>query len=284
MWSCACFGQQDPAAYQYEDPASNIEQISRLAGISPLLSELKELKGKRDNESVLRSLIVRQGILERVESASLQVDATIARIDGEVAQANEYRSILSERRDKRTNRWNLLGIAAGGAGGVASSALQLSPEHAATGNSVGIVGGAAAAVFSLLSARAQNGTREPFSFRSNMLAPLLNEPVESVDVYSPLTLGFLNQVPEVDPAHVSRKQRLLITWQQVGRLDDLTSPTGRKKVEVLTAFGTRVPPQGIDDLYDRRAMLEDLRAKIALVKRDLAALLLQVTSPEAEVK
>ena len=87
-----CFGQQDPTAYQYEDPAANVEQISGLIGITPVLAHLQDLKGKRDSESLLRSLLIRQQILELVQSASLQVDATIARIEGEVAQANEYRA------------------------------------------------------------------------------------------------------------------------------------------------------------------------------------------------
>ena len=102
-------------------------------------------------------------------------------------------------------------------------------------------------MFSVMSLRAQNGPSEPFSFRSNMLAPVLNQPVELVDVYSPLILEFLNQVPSADPEHLSRKRRLLMTWRQAGRLDDLVSPEGRRKVDRLTAFGTRVPSQSIDD-------------------------------------
>ena len=275
-----CGAQHDASGFRYEDPESNVEQISQLAGLTPLLAQLKELGKKQDSGKVLQALYVRQQILERVTGTSLQVDATIARIEGEVAQANEYRNVLSEKRDRLEDRLNLAGFATGGALGVVSSALQISAKHAKAGNSVGIGAGVIVTAISVMSLRAQKGKAASLTFRSNMLAPLLNRPTESVDVYSPVVLAFLDSVPAVDPEHLTRKQRLMKTWLEMGRLDDLNTPKGQKKIDRLTEFSAGGSQQSIDDLYDRRAMLEDLRAKVALIKRDLAAVLM--TLPQME--
>lgn len=276
-----CRAQKSPNSFQYEDPESNVEQISQLARLTPLIARLKELAAHPSSESSVQALYVRQMILERVTGVSLQVDATIARIEGEAAQANEYRNMLSERRDRLENRLNLSGIATGGALGVVSSALQISAKHAKTGNSIGIGAGVIVTVISVMSLRAQNGKTASFTFRSNMLAPLLDRQTESVDVYSPVVLGFLDSVPAVDPQHLTRKQRLLKTWLDVGRIEDLDSPNGKKKVDRLTELSAGGLRQSIADLYDRRAMLEDLRAKLALIKRDLAAVLMTLPQDEA---
>lgn len=268
--------QQSGSVFQYEDPTSNVEQISELVGLTPLLNRLKALGSKGDSENMLQTLYLRQQILERVTGTSLQVDATIARIDGEVAQANEYRNVLSEQRDRTENRLNLAGIGTGGALGVVSSALQISAKHAKTGNAVGIGAGVILTVISAMSLRAQNGKTASLAFRSNMLAPVLDRPTQSVDVYSPAVLAFLDSVPVVDPQHLTRKQRLVQTWLELGRLPEVNSPRGQNKIDRLTETSAAGNGQKIEDLFDRRAMLEDLRAKLALMKRDLAAVLMRL--------
>ncbi len=275
-----CRAQQGESGFQYEDPESNLEQMSQLAGLTPLLNRLKELNKPGDSGRTLQALYARQQILEKVMGASLQVDATIARVEGEIAQANEYRNLLSDKRDRVANRLNLAGFAAGGALGVVSSALQLSAKHAKAGNSVGIGAGVIVTVISAMNLRAQNGKTSSFTFRSNMLAPFLHRQTESVDVYSPAVLGFFDAVPVADPEHLTRKQRLLKTWLQVGRISDLNTPKGQNKIDRLTEVSTGGVQENIDDLSDRGAMLEDLRAKLALMKRDLAAVLM--TLPQGE--
>ena len=278
-----CRAQRGESGFQYEDPESNVEQMSQLAGLTPLLNRLKDLNKPGDSGRTLQALYTRQQILERVMGASLQVDATIARIEGEIAQANEYRNVLSEKRDRVENRLNLAGIGTGGALGVVSSALQISAKHAKAGNSVGIGAGVIVTVISVMSLRAQNGKVASLSFRSNMLAPLLDRRTESVDVYSPAVLGFLHAVPVADPEHLTRQQRLVKTWIQVGRLPALATAKGQTKIDRLTEVSSAGIRQTINDLFDRRAMLEDLRAKLALMKRDLAAILVSLPQevPEA---
>ena len=58
------------------------------------------------------------------------------------------------------------------------------------------------------------------------------------------------------------------------RTDPPFTPAGKNKIERVTSQPSDKLPLTIDDLEDRSAMLEDVRAKISFLKRDLAALLL----------
>jgi hypothetical protein len=213
-----------------------------------------------------------------VTSASLQVDATTAQIDNEIAQAVELRDQLRDKRDNQLNLLNLSGILTGGALGVASSALQLS-SRSGSGNVVGIVAGVATSGLSAVGLRAQKGKQHPFLFGSNMLAPVFHRPAERVDTYPPAVWSFLNAVAPTDRDGFTRLQRLIHTWIEVARIDDPNSAKGADKVRRVTSAPADHLKLTIDDLDDRQAMLGDLRAKLSFMKRDLAILLSTLHNP-----
>ena len=105
--------------------------------------------------------------------------------------------------------------------------------------------------------RAQKGGTSLFDFNSNILAELFDPPALSDSGYDPIVWSFLNDVAPNEEEGLTRKERLIQTWITVQRTD---------------------PPStsAIDNLEDRSAMLEDVRAKISFLKRDLAALLLSL--------
>ena len=85
---------------------------------------------------------------------------------------------------------------------------------------------------------------------------------------------FLLAVPASDPNHLARWQQLMKTWLELKRLDPPPdTPAGRTKIEHVTSMPEQRLMLTIDDLEDRAAMLEDVRAKLSYLKRDLAALL-----------
>ena len=71
-------------------------------------------------------------------------------------------------------------------------------------------------------------------------------------------------------AGITRKQELLQTWVQVKRIDSLSST---EKIDHLTSQPSESLKLSIDDFEDRGAMLQDVRARISYLKRDLGALL-----------
>ena len=72
------------------------------------------------------------------------------------------------------------------------------------------------------------------------------------------------------PPGVSRKEQLLQNWVDVKRIDSLAS---KGKIDRVTSEPGESLQLTIDDFEDRAAMLQDVRARISFLKRDLAELM-----------
>lgn len=246
------------------------ENTARLVGILPELMRLEALAASPTPPDRWEVLWLHQRITEKVLSASLQVDATTAQIDNEIARANELRSYLSDRRDRTVNRANLLGIIVGGGLGAVGSGMQLSSSLNKTGDALGVGAGVASAGFGLVGIHAQQGRSSRFDFNSNMLAEFFDRPILEDSRYPSTIWTFLNEPAPTGPANQTRKQQLMQSWVQVRRIDSLGSTD---KIERLTSQPSELLKLSIDDLEDRSAMLQDVRARISFLKRDLERLM-----------
>jgi hypothetical protein len=208
-----------------------------------------------------------------VVAASLQVDATIAQIDNEIAQSNEVRGYLSDKRDKAVNRANLLSVVTGGVLGATSEGLQLPSGENKASSIVGIAAGAASSSLAISGIRAQKGGTRLFEFNSNMLAGLFDRSTLEDSRYDAIVWSFLCDVAPTDPEGLSRKERLIHTWITLKRIDSPSTSAGKKKIDRVTSQPSDNLRLTIDDLEDRAAMLEDVRAKVSFLKRDLSLLL-----------
>ena len=103
-----------------------------------------------------------------------------------------------------------------------------------------------------------------------MLAELFDRPTLPNSRYPETVWIFLNEpVPSMHTG-ITRKEELLQTWVQVKRIDSLSS---KEKIAHLTSQPSESLKLSIDDFEDRGAMLQDVRARISYLKRDLGALL-----------
>jgi hypothetical protein len=247
---------------------------ARIIQVLPEIEQLNELVRHPSDAGKITRL--RQVIVEKVLAASLEVDATVAQIDNEIAQSNEIRGYLSDRRDKTVNRANLLSIVSGGALGATSAGLQLPSGENKASSVVGIAGGVLSSSLAISGIRAQKGGTRLFDFNSNMLAQLFDRPALGDSRYDSIVWSFLNDVAPTDEDGLTRKERLIHTWITLKRTDPPSTSAGNNKIERVTSQPSDKLPLTIDDLEDRSAMLEDVRAKISFLKRDLAALLLSL--------
>lgn len=186
------------------------------------------------------------------------------------ATAQEVSSYLSDSRDRRVTRANLLGILVGGGLSAVSSGLQFSSTLNKPAASVGIAGGTLSAGFGIAGIHAQSGKTARFDFNSNMLAEFFDRPVLENSRYPPAIEGFLNELPLNHAEGLTRKEELIQTWVRVRRIDSLSS---KDKIDRLTSTPSDQVKLTIDDSGDRAAMLQDVRAKISFLKRDLGVLL-----------
>jgi hypothetical protein len=252
-------------------------QVMRTAKIIQVLPEVNQLNELVRNQSDASKITpIRQVIVEKVLAASLEVDATIAQIDNEIAQSNEVRGYLSDKRDRAVNRANLLSIVSGGTLGATSAGLQLPSGENKPSSLVGIAAGVLSSTLAISGIRAQKGGTRLFDFSSNMLAELFDRPALGDSRYDPIVWSFLNDVAPTDEDGLTRKERLLQTWITLKRTDPPSTSAGKNKIDRVTSQPSDKLPLTIDDLEDRSAMLEDVRAKISFLKRDLAALLLSL--------
>jgi len=195
------------------------------------------------------------------------VDATIAQIDNEISRANEVRGYLSDRRDRSVNRFNLLSVIVGGGLGATGSSMQLVTGLEKAGNAVDIAAGTVSAGLAVAGIHAQQGKTSRFDFASNMLAEFFDRPTLPNSRYPPTIWTFLNRSSPYGPSGVSRREQLLQSWVEVRRIDSLTS---KDKIDRVTSEPGQSLQLTIDDFEDRAAMLQDVRARVSFLKRDLA--------------
>ena len=247
------------------------ESTAKLIGIYADVTELQKLSSANPPADRWEILWLHQRIYEQVTSQSLQLDATISRIDNEITHASELHSYLTDRRDEVVNRANLLGIIVGGGAGAAGSSMQFSSDHIAkVGNALSLGGGVLTVGLGLFGLHAENGKSIRFDFDSNMLAEFFDRPTQPDSHYSKIIWTFLNQPSLNDPTGPTRRQQLLQTWVRVRRIESLGDAS---KIERLTSEPSDTIKLSIDDLEDRIAMLQDVRARISILKRDLGYLL-----------
>jgi hypothetical protein len=260
----ACWAAQDSPPLQEE-----WDSTAKLIGAEHEMAELRVLLQKGDTDR-WRVLWLHQRITERVMGASLQVDATIAQIDNEIARANEVRGFLADKRDRRVTRANLMSVIIGGGLGATSSGLQLSSTLDKPAAAVGIGAGTVSAGLALAGIHAQKGGTEVFDFSSNMLAEFFDRPMLPDSHYPATVWTFLNAAPPAQADGTTRKEQLVQTWVRLKRIDSLES---KEKIDHLSSEPSDGVRLTIDDYEDRAAMLEDVRARVSFLKRDLGALL-----------
>jgi hypothetical protein len=268
--------QKPKIASDLELPLS-AEQTARATGLLPLFQRMKELESRPAIADRLELLTLQQQVLLQVTSASLQVDAAAGQIDEEIAETRELENYLGGRRDSKVDLINLISLGIGGTAGTASSALGFTVhDHAAA--VTGIVAGVTTAALTLVGLKVRHGETRELMAQSNMLSKVFAHPSDANNVYPPVVVAFMNAVAPNDIDGLSRQDRLIRSWVEVGRIPEPDSDKGHEKIDHLTSLAGEKVKQSIADLDDRQAMLYDLRVRLNYIKQDLAILLASVST------
>jgi hypothetical protein len=250
-------------------------RLSGLIGASPILERLRSAPAGSPE-----AVLARQDVLEAVVSASLEADAAIAEIENEMAQVLEVHAHLAARRDRFISFANLASALVGAGVGVVATSLQFSSRTETAGNAVGVAAGAASTSLVVAAARQERRGVSEVGVNFNMLAPFF-EPRLGPEQYSGLVWSYLTMPLADTPPVASWRDRLLSEWAQTGRLEMSGSRKAPGKVAFLKSAIPARTRVNIGDLEDRDAMLAGVRARIALMKRDLAELMCTVRAERA---
>lgn len=256
----------------------NAEQVATILGISDLVSNARMMEAQaRECTSTVEELSMRQDILERVVEASFEVDGTLAELENERARLTELSAASQARRDRAVNLTSIANLVTGTGLGIAVNAMQFSSSTANIGNGLGVGSGVGSTVLSIIGIREQRGPQHSVGRIPNMLAPLFARQPVLNSYYPQPVLEYLRSTPPGEGAESgSRLDQLMVEWRQVGRLGPPGSAQTEQKITRLTSSLDDKTKLSIDDLSDRIAMLGDVTGRVALMKRDLAELMLSV--------
>lgn len=259
--------------------SQNAEQVAEILGISELVSNARRMHSQATcgAAATVEELSARQDITETLLAAAFEVDGVLAELDNERAHLSELSSILEARRDRGVNLTNVANLVTGTGVGIAVNALQFSNTTANFGNGLGVGSGIASTVLSIIGIHLQRGPQRSVGRIPNMLAPLFARPAELHSNYPQDVLEYLRNVPPGEnPASKSRLDQLMAEWRQAGRVGPVSSAKTDQQITRLTSSLDEKTKLSIDDISDRIAMLGDVTGRVALMKRDLAELMLSV--------
>jgi hypothetical protein len=274
---CVSYGaiaQNPTIAADMELPLS-AEQTAQATGLLPIFNRMKELVAQPSVEHQLELVSLQQEVLLQVTAASLQVDAAAGQIAAEIGETRELENYLSGRRDSKVNKINLINLGVGGTLATASSALGFT-VHDSAAAATGVLAGTATVVLTLIGLKASRGETRELMVPSNMLSEVFTHPSDINNVYPPIVASFMNATAPNDLDGLSRQDRLIHSWVDVGRIPAVDSAPGQEKINHLTSLPGQKIKQTIADLDDRQAMLYDLQVRLNYMKQDLAILLAAV--------
>lgn len=274
---CVSYGAvaQNPSIAPDMELPLSAEQTAQATGLLPIFNRMKELVAQPSVEHQLELVSLQQEVLLQVTAASLQVDAAAGQIAAEIGETRELENYLSGRRDSKVNKINLINLGVGGTLATASSALGFT-VHDSAAAATGVLAGTATVVLTLIGLKASRGETRELMVPSNMLSEVFTHPSDINNVYPPIVASFMNATAPNDLDGLSRQDRLIRSWVDVGRIPAVDSVPGQEKINHLTSLPGQKIKQTIADLDDRQAMLYDLQVRLNYMKQDLAILLAAV--------
>jgi hypothetical protein len=248
-------------------------QTAAIIGVASALDRSEALRSApASTATTLDRLLLREEITEGILAASLDVDAVIASIQREQAQIQAAVDYLSGRRDRQVALATTAATISGGGIGIVGTAMQFNDRTAYAGDGVSIAAGAASTLLSLLSMRLQRGNSTHIDIAPNMLARAFGRPSETISVWPEDVWQYLNSVPAGGIRGQTRLESLIEDWTRQGHISSQAGPETDRKIALLTSPFSGNRKLNLNDLTDRSAMLADLRAQVALLKRDLSGL------------
>jgi hypothetical protein len=237
-------------------------QLASLLGVEDGLQELMllEEKGKSNftTEDRLQWLELKQHVAERVDLASLEISATAAELDCEEERADQYKELLREKVSKAERKITVAAIITGAATGLLVGVMNLTNAgNENLSEEIAIAGGITEATLGILSLKIDRNI--VFSHERNHLKDIWYG-ADSTANFPPLIWYYLS-LPFNEGAP-SLRESLKAQWQSMDQL----SLREEKRSSLYFGEGGKY---SADELDDRSSMLDQLEARISLMKKDL---------------
>lgn|SRR5262245_60324764 len=262
--------EKDAAVKLYSPIAVHIAEVMDLL---PLLNRMARLEVEQAPFAEIEP--VRQKVLTRLVLATLEVSGLVAEIECEVQRADQVHDRLWDIQTTRTTSQTILAVIFGGLANILSGGVSMATGAGDTGNIASVAGGALEVLFGT----SANFTkvRQEFSHPRNHLAAVWNGSPES-EFFSPRAWRFLTEPGIRGLGGHSLRDVMLQTWQEEGKLGEVGSYRGEKRVALLFGSGGLYDSE---ELHVREAMLHQLESSIQLMHQELETLLREVLIRQA---
>ncbi len=254
-------GLPAPAAGEDSEPIAGLSPVALrtadILGIRPLARDILTLAAAEQPLPPAereRFLQLRQLFSESVLLASLEINGAAGQIDCEAIRANHVANSLSEAREQRSQRYEIIAIVGDALVGIAGGVLALGVNETAAAIA-DIVGGNLAVGFGL----AAGNVDEEHAFQDprNYLHELWEAPPRS-SVFPETVWRFLNRpLPEGAPWPTLREE-LIAEWRDDGFITQEDDEEHKRNDLLFGAGGV----YEIEDLRVKAQMLEELKTYV----------------------
>jgi hypothetical protein len=211
-------------------------------------------------EQTARSPDVRLRVLERVQKASLAIDATSAELDCEGERAEQAADYLTRGQATSVQALTVGSVVVATLTSIAGVLLSTKGRPALEQDVVAISGGVVTAGLGLGSLLVH--PRTEFDHERNLLADVWLGPTASV-TYPPVVWAYLSRPEFSNTGREAIRKKIVSRWQQFRQVDDPST--------AATFFG-RGGSYDAEALRSRAAMLDEVKAEVELAHQDLATL------------
>jgi hypothetical protein len=203
---------------------------------------------------------VRTRVVERVQLASVAIEATAAELDCEGERAEQAADYLTRGQSGTVQALTVASVAAATLTSIAGVLLSTNNRPTAEQDTVAITGGVVTAGLALGSLFVH--PRTEFTHARNLLADVWEGPGASA-IYPPFVWAYLTRPAFSNSGQAAIREKIVARWKQFRQVEDPAT--------AATLFG-HGGTYDADALRSRAAMLDEVKAEVELAHQDLAAL------------
>ncbi len=257
------------------------QQLAEQLGIVESLQSVHAIKVAPGSFDPTRSLLARQDLLEAICAAQLEVRSGIARVDAEIALADDIRAQLEERRDKALKLTTWANLVTGTFNGMGGNSLDLAEPTKFAADILDIAQGAVETGLASLALRQQSGEKRLSGPIGGLLARFFDRDGKNVD-FPASVAAYLNTVPPGSKSGLTRRAELIERWRKMGIFRRHNESKWEHQVKHITSGSEKRKAITLAVLEDREAMLHDIQACIASMDTCLLEIITCVRRPRSE--
>lgn len=260
-------------------PAS--QQLAEQLGIVESVQAVHAMKLAPGSYDLTGTLLARQDLLETICAAQLEVRSGIARVDAEIALADDIRAQLEERRDRALKLTTWANLVTGTFNGIGGNSLDLAEPTKFTADILDIAQGVVETGLAALALRQQSGEKRLSGPIGGLLARFFATDGKNDD-FPPSVTAYLNSVPPGSKKGLTRRAELIERWGKMGIFRRHNESKWEHQVKHITS-GSEKQRKAITlaVLEDREAMLHDIQACIAGMDTCLLEIITCVRRPRS---